>query len=71
LGNLLVEQKIHTLGYGFLSGNHKHFAKLLRLLVRGFFFLRFLDFGCFESVPSKFIKKTNKEKKPRVKYGQK
>jgi hypothetical protein len=28
---------IHALGYGFLFGNHKHLAKVLILLVCGFF----------------------------------
>jgi hypothetical protein len=33
---------LDTLGYGFLFGNHKHLATVSRLLVCGFFFLRFL-----------------------------
>jgi hypothetical protein len=32
-----VDFLIHTLEYDFLFGNHKHLAKVWRLMVRGFF----------------------------------
>jgi hypothetical protein len=61
---------IHTLGYDFLFRNHKHFAKVLRLLVRGFFksmgwyrfFYGFWIFGCFESISSKYNKNLTKKR---------
>ncbi len=37
-----IDFKFRTLGYGFLFGNHKHSAKVSRLLVSLFFSLRFL-----------------------------
>ncbi len=36
-----INFQIHTLGYGFVFGNHKDLAKVLRLLVCGFFSLDF------------------------------
>jgi hypothetical protein len=32
-----IDFQIHTLGYGFLCGNLRDLAKVLKLLVRGFF----------------------------------
>jgi hypothetical protein len=56
-------QKIHTLGYRFIFGNHKHLAQKPRGFWFGYFFLEIfekadmgipMDFGCFESVSSKY-----------------
>jgi hypothetical protein len=53
---------IHTLGYDFLFANHKHLAKVLRLLVCGFSYWDFkiqilCIFGYFECVSSMFCTK--------------
>jgi hypothetical protein len=63
-----IDFKIHTLGYSFLLWIHKHLAKVSRLLVRRFLFLKFLRFigwcrfsygffSCFECVSSMFCLK--------------
>ncbi len=38
-----IDFLIHTLGYGIFFGNHKDLTKVSRVLVRGFFFSRFLQ----------------------------